>query len=84
MSTGEMNKITDLVAAELRAERGRKQFTYDAIAEGVDVAQSTIINYLQGKREIPLGTFVKICEVLNVDPAVIITRADEALKNSKR
>ncbi len=70
------------VAAELRAERSRKQITVDSLAATVGLAKSTVLNYLNGKRDIPVPALMELCHALGVSPRVIFDRAEEAIKNN--
>ena len=67
------------VAAELRAQRARKRITFDALASKTGMAKSTVLNYLNGKRDIPVPAFFELCAALDIDPGVIFTAAEDAL-----
>lgn len=68
------------VAAELRAERGRKKITFDDLAAASGLSKSAVLNYLNNKRDIPTPAFVELCGALGVAPRVIFERAEESLK----
>ena len=70
------------VAAELRAERSRKQITVDALAGATGLAKSTVLNYLNAKRDIPVPALMELCQALGVSPRVIFDRAEEAIENN--
>ena len=68
------------IAAELRAQRARKRITFDTLAARAGMAKSTALNYLNGKREIPVVAFVDLCEALEVDPRTIFTAAQDTIE----
>lgn len=72
--------MSQAVAAELRAQRSRAQKTVEQLAKDSGMAKSTLLNYLNGKREIPISAFLTICEVLNVSPRLIFERAEESIE----
>ena len=68
------------VSDELRAERARVKKTIDQIVTDTGYAKTTVLNYLNGKRDIPLSALREICRSLGVDPRVIVSRADERVQ----
>lgn len=68
------------VAAELRAERGRKQITIDSLTTATELSKSAVLNYLNGKRDIPTPAFVELCRALGVSPRLIFERAEETVQ----
>lgn len=66
------------VAAELRAQRARVRMTIDELADQTGFAKSTVLHYLNGKRDIPLPAFGELCRVLGADAETIIRIAYEA------
>lgn len=70
------------VAAELRAERGRTQITVASIVTATGLSKSAVINYLNGKRDIPIPALMDICRALGVDARAIFDRAFDAVKQS--
>lgn len=69
-----------LVAAELRAERGRSKLTVDNLITKTGLSKSAVLNYLNGKRDIPTPALFELCSALGVDPRVIFERAQEAME----
>lgn len=69
------------VAAELRAERGRSQLTIDALVQATGLSKSAVLNYLNGKRDIPTPAFMELASALGADPRVIFDRAYEAIQD---
>lgn len=70
------------VAAELRAERAKKRMTIDELVMATGFAKSTVINYLNAKRDIPLPALAELCAALSADPRAIFERAEQALDNA--
>lgn len=68
------------VATELRAQRARVRVTYDALVAETGLAKSTLINYLEGRRAIPLSSFADICRALKVDQREVFTAAQQAIE----
>lgn len=68
------------VAAELRAERGRKRVTVEFLVKTTGLSKSAVLNYLNGKRDIPTPAFVEISLALGADPRVIFDRAEVAVE----
>lgn len=69
------------VAAELRAQRAKTRLTIDGLVAATGYAKSTVLNYLNGHRDIPLPALVELCRALSVDARVIFERAQEAVHN---
>lgn len=69
------------VAAELRAQRAKTRLTVDGLVAVTGYAKSTVLNYLNGKRDIPLPALAELCRALGVDPRVIFERAEQAVNN---
>lgn len=70
------------VAAELRAERGRKKVTIDSLVGKTGLSKSAVLNYLNNKREIPTPAFVELCHALDVSPRLIFERAEQSLEQN--
>jgi len=66
------------VAAELRGQRGKVRMTVDTLAQTTGYAKSTVLNYLNGKRDIPLPALSELCQALGVSPIAIFERAENA------
>lgn len=74
------DQFNSAVAAELRAERGRKQVTIDALVNLTGLSKSAVLNYMNGKRDIPTPAFVELCRALGVSPRLIFERAEETVE----
>lgn len=72
------------VAAELRAQRARVQITFDQLAADTGLAKTTVLNYLNGKRDIPMAAFGDLCRALHVSQVAIFEAAQIALKQDGR
>lgn len=68
------------VAAELRAERARVRITIDELVNRSGLSKSAVLNYLNGKRDIPVPSFMELCRALGVSGTVIFDRAENATK----
>lgn len=69
------------VAAELRGQRAKTRMTVDALAASTGYAKTTVLNYLNGKRDIPLPALAELCSALRIEPRVVFERAEQALDN---
>lgn len=68
------------VAAELRAQRARGKKTIDEVVQQSGISKSAVLNYMNGKRDVPLPALVELCRVLGVSPQTIFDRAEDAVK----
>lgn len=71
--------FNQLVAGELRAERGRRKITIDALVTATGLSKSAVLNYLNGRRDIPTSALAEITRGLGVDSRLIFERAFDAL-----
>ena len=72
------------VATELRAQRARVRITYDALVVETGLAKTTLINYLEGRRAIPLTAFADICRALRIDQRDVFTAAEHSIEQGDR
>lgn len=72
-----------LVAGELRADRARKKMTIDQVVLATGLSKSAVLNYLNGKRDIPTSALAEICLALGIDPHDVFQRAFSALDISE-
>lgn len=72
--------INNAVAAELRAERARKQITVQKLADEAELSKSAVLHYLNGQRTIPIASFIEICRAIEVSPVTIMERAENSVK----
>lgn len=67
------------VAAELRGQRAKARITVDALVAKTGYAKTTVLNYLNGKRDIPLPALAELCRALDVDPRLIFELAEKSV-----
>lgn len=70
------------VAAELRGQRAKTRITVDTLVTATGYAKTTVLNYLNGKRDIPLPALAELCRALSIDPRVIFERAEQAVDDA--
>ena len=76
--------FNEAVATELRAQRARVRVTYDELTRMAGLAKSTLINYLEGRRDIPLPAFADICRALSVDQREVFAAAQQSIEHRGR
>lgn len=76
--------LNGAIAGELRAERGRAQMTFDALAERTHVSRRTLIRLLNGERPISMATLEAICEAFDVLPSDVLASAQDRLAREAR
>ena len=72
-------EVNQAVAAELRAQRARVGVTIDELVTATGLSKTSVLNYLNGKRAIPMPAFAELCQALNVDQVEIFRAAQKAL-----
>ena len=72
--------FNEAVAAELRAQRGRQQITINEIVTTTGLSKSAVLNYMNGKRDIPVPALMDICRALGISAGVIFDRAEQAIQ----
>ncbi|WP_455676388.1 helix-turn-helix domain-containing protein [Pseudoscardovia suis] len=70
------------LAAELRAEKARKQVNDEDIAQATNTHRVSISRYLSGARPIPLTVFADICDYLGVPPSKVIDEAEKRARGN--
>ncbi|WIY84298.1 helix-turn-helix transcriptional regulator [Propionimicrobium sp. PCR01-08-3] len=68
------------VAAELRAQRARRQITVEQLTSLSGLGRTSVLNYLNAKRDIPMPAFMDLCRVLGVSPHEIFDAAEHAIE----
>lgn len=63
------------VGTQLRDLRDRRGLTQQQVALPAGLTRSSIANIERGAQHMPLHTWVAICQLLDADPADVITRA---------
>ena len=80
-SRAAIGPVTEYVAAELRAQRGRREITIDDLASRAGLSRSAVAAALKGRQAIAMEVFVALCRALDVDGAHLFAeavRAEEA------
>lgn len=78
------DEFSNAVAGELRAQRARVKITFDQLTERTGMAKTTVLNYLNGRRDIPIPAFIALCEALSVSPGDIFDAAEKAVEHDAR
>lgn len=68
------------VGRQLRAEIAAGGSSIAAMAREVGIARSGLDNYVTGKRSIPIPVLYGVCVALDVEPHVVLARAEERLR----
>ena len=63
------------VAAQLRADRKRTQLLIEDLADDTGLSKSSVMSYLNAKRDMPMKALVKICASLGVRPETVFAKA---------
>lgn len=74
--------ISSAIRAEMAAARPRKLAQVE-LAGQVGISRDALINYLSGRREMPILVFLKIAEELKVSPQWILDEADRRLAKGR-
>jgi len=73
-----------LVITRLRKEREKAGLSQLELALRADISQN-MINYIEtGKRTPSLDSLLKICNALNINPAVLFSDTQEAKEEAKK
>jgi transcriptional regulator with XRE-family HTH domain len=72
--------FADSVAAELRAEKARRNITEAQIAEKSGIHRVSVSRYLSGVRAIPMATLADLCRALGLDTFELVNKAEIAAK----
>lgn len=68
------------VGRQLRAEIAAARSSIAAMAREIGIARSALDNYVTGKRAIPVPVVYLVCAVIDIEPHVIFSRAEERLR----
>lgn len=80
-SRAAIGPVTEYVAAELRAQRGRREMTIDDLAAQAGLSRSAVSAALKGRQAIAMEVFVALCRALDIDGPRLLgeaARAEEA------
>ncbi|MDI3241648.1 MULTISPECIES: helix-turn-helix transcriptional regulator [unclassified Arthrobacter] len=67
------------LSRQIRVELTERGMEQKDLADAVGIEAATLSRYLKGHRSIPLPTFFKVAESLDVAPHVLLQRADARL-----
>lgn len=73
------DQVNQAVAAELRAQRARVGSTIDELVTATGLSKTSVLNYLNNKRDIPMPAFAELCRALRIDQVEIFRAAQKAL-----
>ena len=68
------------VGRQLRAEIAAGGSSIAAMAREIGIARSGLDNYVTGKRSIPVPILFSVCVALDVEPHLVLARAEERLR----
>ena len=68
------------VGRQLRAEIAASRGSIAAMARTIGVARSALDNYVTGKRAIPVPIVYAICAAVDLEPHVLVSRAEDRLR----
>lgn len=77
-SRAAIGPVTEYVAAELRAQRARREMTIDDLASRAELSRSAVAAALKGRQAIAMEVFVALCRALDVDGAQLVAEAVQA------
>ena len=77
-SRAAIGPVTEYVAAELRAQRARREMTIDDLASRAELSRSAVAAALKGRQAIAMEAFVALCRALDVDGARLVAEAVKA------
>lgn len=74
----------NLIITRLRQEREKAGLSQLELALKADISQN-MVNYIEtGKRTPSLDTFLKICNALNINPAILFSDKEEEKEKAKK
>lgn len=82
VSAEQTDRITEDIAAQVRAKRGLRNISCDELADRSGLSRPIMARIEQAEREIGMPELYKICGVLRVDPRDILQAAQDALRKS--
>lgn len=75
-----VHDLYDAVGARLGAARRERGLTQYQVAEAAGVSRATVANLEGGQQRVPLHLYVALCQVLCVDPAVVLGDTSETVR----
>jgi transcriptional regulator with XRE-family HTH domain len=64
---------------ELRRVRRKRRVTQATLADRIGLGRTSIVNIERGQQRVPLHTFVKLADALQVEPAELLPREPEQI-----
>lgn len=74
---------TDLIAAELRAERARARLTLRELEDRTGLSRATVDRALKGESAIAVEAFVALCQALNISASGLMAAAESAVAQAR-
>lgn len=71
------------MAAELRAERARKQISVQVLSETADIPYPSLRRYLAAERHIDVAVLAALCGALGIGVAELVETAAAALERAQ-
>lgn len=68
------------VGRQLRGEIAASRSSIAAMARTIGIARSALDNYVTGKRAIPVPVVYAVCAALDIEPHVLLSRAEDRLR----
>ncbi|PRA79135.1 hypothetical protein CQ045_16340 [Microbacterium sp. MYb66] len=73
-------EFNDAVGRQMRAEIAASRSSIAAMARTIGIARSALDNYVTGKRAIPVPVVYSVCAALDLEPHLLLGRAEERLR----
>lgn len=73
----------DLIFKFIKERMKEKKITQKALAQMIDVNQSTLVRNFNKETEMLLTTFLKICGALDINPYLVPKEVDEIPKSQR-
>lgn len=71
------SRFNAAVGRQIRAEISAGGSSIAAMARAIGIARSTLDNYVNGDRDIPVPAVYSVCAHLGIDPHLLVKRAEE-------
>ena len=65
------------LGSEIRAEAAARRIPLRTLAERAGIARSALYHYLDGQRDLPLSVLLRISDLIDMQPDVLMRRAEE-------
>ncbi len=77
------DNLVSLTLAELRGAIEARGWTIAQLASRLGIHPITLGRYLNGHRDMPVTIFLGACEAIEINPAIILNRAEERADDAK-